>query len=468
MKVTATKEDGSGLGTLTRAVRNVSRRKVRTLLVVIALGFSMAIMISIPAGVVANQNSTQGLSENYDATITNMQEQINQSLTLIQCSLASESTPGSLPGSFPGFMPRYMSGLNEEFMNESIASNITSIQGVEAVVPVLQKSVGTTENVTRFDRTFSIFRADYTIVGIPLNSSLIDTYPILPTNITEGRNLQNGDSGAVVLSLNNTEYFGVDVGGTVSINGSDFTVVGVHGTTGFTQATTLYMNILDAQRVTNHTEEISRLDVYATSSSEVDAVVSEISSMYPELSVTTSKDILTQLQNMQQRYTEMLNNAQSTLAQTQSTATQLIIIAVVATSLIVLFVMLYTVRERTKEIGTLKAIGFSNCNVMIQFMLEGILISLIAGAVGIVVGSVGAPIITSLLLPHVSIFATRGAFQGPDQGTTVLQTSTATVTIDPQFMLLSFGIAVLLGALGSLYPSWRASRTSPMEALKYE
>jgi len=46
-----------------------------------------------------------------------------------------------------------------------------------------------------------------------------------------------------------------------------------------------------------------------------------------------------------------------------------------ATSLIVLFLMLYTVRERTKEIGTLKAIGFSNGNVMSQFMLEGVLLS---------------------------------------------------------------------------------------------
>jgi putative ABC transport system permease protein len=146
-----------------------------------------------------------------------------------------------------------------------------------------------------------------------------------------------------------------------------------------------------------------------------------------------------------------------------------IIIAVAATSLIVLFVMLYTVRERTKEIGTLKAIGFSNWNVMSQFMLEGILISMIAGAVGIVIGSVGAPVITSLLLPHVSMFATRSAFQGPDNpGAPVSQASTVTVALDPQFMLLSFGVAVLLGALGSLYPAWRAARTSPMEALKYE
>ena len=59
---------------------------------------------------------------------------------------------------------------------------------------------------------------------------------------------------------------------------------------------------------------------------------------------------------------------------------------VLATSLIVLFVMLYTVKERTKEIGTLKAIGFSNSTVMSQFMLEGVLLSMIAGVVGIAIG----------------------------------------------------------------------------------
>jgi putative ABC transport system permease protein len=128
------------------------------------------------------------------------------------------------------------------------------------------------------------------------------------------------------------------------------------------------------------------------------------------------------------------------------------------------------VRERTKEIGTLKAIGFSNWNVMSQFMLEGILISLIGGVVGIAIGSIGAPTITSLLLPHISMFGTSGRV-GPFQGPTnpgVIGSQVATAAPDPQLMLLAFGVAVLLGALGSLYPAWRASRTSPMEALRYE
>lgn len=134
----------------------------------------------------------------------------------------------------------------------------------------------------------------------------------------------------------------------------------------------------------------------------------------------------------------------------------------------VLFTMLYTVRERTKEIGILKAIGFSNWNVMSQFMFEGILISLMAGAVGIAIGIVGAPFLSSLLLPSVNPFPTQQGFprQNINFGTTLSQSVAATP--DPQTLLLAFGAAVLLGALGSLYPAWRAARTSPMEALRYE
>jgi putative ABC transport system permease protein len=234
----------------------------------------------------------------------------------------------------------------------------------------------------------------------------------------------------------------------------------------------LYMSISDAQTITNHTGEISRLDVYAEDKSYVDDIVSAISNLYPELYLTTYEERLSQLESMQGMYQGTLENAESTLSQTQNIAFQEIVIAVAATSLIVLFTMLYTVRERTREIGILKAIGFSNWNVMSQFMLEGILISLIAGVVGVVLGIVATPVLSSLLLPTFSMFSggQRG-FPGfsretVNAGTALSQSVTATA--DPQIILLAFGVAVLLGALGSLYPAWRASRTSPMEALRYE
>jgi len=463
------------LGALTRAVRNVSRRKVRTLLVVIALSFSMAIMISIPSGIMANQEAAQNLTENFSSTINTTEEEINKTATLIECSTSSgRGTPFGTPSGTPSGMPPFDSEEEEVFVNETIIDEIRTIEGVKDVVPFIETSSEetTSETISTPRGDFTISRPLYTITGVSLNSSFIDNYSILPTNITAGRNLDTGDSGVVLMSSNLTDYLEVGVGDEVEIYGEYFTVIGIYEQTGQVriETRTVQMNITDAQTITGNTGNVSRLDVYAEDASYVDEIAEVIKTAYSDLYVTTYKDRLESLQNMQEMYETTLENAESTLSQTQTVATQEIIIAVAATSLIVLFVMLYTVRERTKEIGTLKAIGFSNWNVMSQFMLEGIVISLIAGVVGIAIGSVGAPVLSSLLLPHISMFGTQGRtgfFQGfgnPE----AIGSQVTTVAPDPQLTLLAFGATVLLGALGSLYPAWRASRTSPMEALRYE
>ncbi|MGB9694247.1 MAG: ABC transporter permease, partial [Fervidobacterium sp.] len=309
-----------------------------------------------------------------------------------------------------------------------------------------------------------ISRPVYTITGVYLNSTFIEEYSILPTNVIDGRNLMEGDSGVIVVSSNLSDYYGVYVGDKIKVYDETFKVVGIYDLT----ARTVYMNITDVQRITDNIGNMSRLDVYVEDISYVDSIAEVIKTAYSELYVTTYKDRLENLERMQEMYQTTLENAESTISQTQAVAFQEIVIAIVATSLIVLFTMLYTVRERTKEIGILKAIGFSNWNVMSQFMLEGILTSLMAGAAGIGIGIVGAPFLSSLLLPSVNPFPTQQGFprQNINFGTTLLQSVAATP--DLQTLLIAFGVTALLGALGSLYPAWRAARTSPMEALRYE
>jgi putative ABC transport system permease protein len=459
---------------------------VRALLVIIALSFSMAIMISIPAGVVANQESTLNLTENLGNTITQTEESINQTLTQIDCSLTpsfagfgfgnGNFTPGQFegggnfnPGQFGGgFTPGEFGagpfgGGGTNAMNESLYSDIGSIQGVAAVEPILQVSEGHNVTTERFGRTFTRLMPDYVIEGIPLTSDLVDNYPILPSNITAGRNLQAGDSGVVLLSENNTGFFGAGVGDKIDILGQTFTVIGVHGASGVEDRQTLYMNLSDAQSLTNNVGYITSLEVFADSAADVNNVASSISSLHPELSVNTAQQRLDQLQALQTSYNNALENAEASVGQMQTTAFGEIVVAVAATSLIVFFVMLYTVRERTKEIGTLKAIGFSNGTVMSQFMLEGVLLSLIAGVVGIVIGVVAAPVLSGLLLPPLTQFGGAGTF-----GRASAFAPSAAITVTPELMLIAVGVAVLLGTLGSLYPAWRASRTKPAEAMRYE
>jgi putative ABC transport system permease protein len=464
------------------------------LLVVIALGFCMAIMISIPAGITSNQASTETLTQNLSDTITETEATINQTLTQIDCTLApsfegfgfappptsnsggsigtppdmggSDFTPGQFgngtgaPGHFGGG-PFSRGGTTA--MNETLYNDINStIDDVAAVVPSLQVSEGTEETMDMMGRSFTTLVVDYVIEGIPLTSDVVGNYPILPTNITAGRNLQAGDSGVVLLSENNTAFFEAGVGDTIEILDETFEVVGVYGSSGVEDITTLYMNLSDAQLVSNNTGYITSLTVFADSSDVVTEVATSISSLHPELSVTTGQQRLDQLEAMKTNYETALENAESTVAQTQSVALQEIIVAVAATSLIVLFVMLYTVRERTKEIGTLKAIGFSNWTVMSQFMLEGVFLSLMAGVVGIVIASVAAPTLSQLLLPAASQSAFGTRFTPANPGTT------SAITLTPELILIALAGAVLLGMLGSLYPAWRASRTRPAEAMRYE
>jgi len=139
-------------------------------------------------------------------------------------------------------------------------------------------------------------------------------------------------------------------------------------------------------------------------------------------------------------------------------------IAVIADVAIVLFIMLYSVRERTKEIGTLKAMGASNATILGQFIFEGVLLSIIAAIVALVIGGLGATTLAKLLLPHPTILFPSAP--GANSGIMLYFTSYATIT--PELILEGLGVAVLLGALGSLYPALKAARTRPAEAMRYE
>jgi putative ABC transport system permease protein len=474
---------------MSRALRNISRRKIRALLVIIALAFSMAILITIPAGVVANQQTADKITSGLNGEINQTGQSINQTLSEITCTLASSfsgfgfgSTGGGGTGGYGGY--RTGGGLGGYFgqagggafgrastpMNASLYTGLGSISGVAAVEPILQVSEGGhNETFTRDGYSGTVSVPDYTIEGIPLTSDLINNYGILPTNITSGQNLAAGDSGVVLLSQSGETYFDTSLGQTVQILGQNFQVVGIHGDTEFTtfggaDTNIVYMNLSDAQAITNNEGNVTSFIVYAQSPDLVNQVISSINAQYQELSATSLSGG-NNLQSSQSDTTTIQQSAEDALNQSNSTAIEEIIIVIAATSLIVLFVMLYTVRERTKEIGTLKAIGFSNSSVMSQFLIEGIVLSIIAGAVGIAIGVLLAPKLAALLLPMnpLGSVSNAGGFAAR-----LTSSIAAPVTVSPEIILITFGAAVALGAVGSLYPAWRAAKIRPAEAMRYE
>ena len=458
------------MGVITRALRNVSRRKVRVLLVVLALSFSMAIMMSIPSGISASQKATEQLTEKMQQVMEQMENEINTTLTLLACTnlttggydvtIIDQSESGSE-------IPTVYSATDPCYITESTVSKLKEIAGIKEIIPILEKPEGKIETIETKKGDFEHLKIDYTIAGVSLNSSIIDNYAVLPTKIVEGRNLKEGDSGVVLLSKENAKYFDAKLGDTISLSNIPFKIIGIYESLDILDERKVYMDLGDAQRITHLKGQLSGLDIYTIDESVIDSVSNQIKRLFPEFGIETFGERLKNFDIMRDLYQDTSDNSETTLNQTQALAYQEIGIAIIATSLIVLFTMLYTVRERTHEIGILKAIGFSNGNIMGQLILEGLFMSLIAGVVGIIMGSIVAPILSSFLLPvntpsNTNSFSSTVAISGnPGQ-------INFGAPIDPQVILLSFSLAVVLGVVGTFYPAWRASKTSPMEAMKHE
>ncbi len=113
----------------------------------------------------------------------------------------------------------------------------------------------------------------------------------------------------------------------------------------------------------------------------------------------------------------------------------------------ILNIMLATVAERTREIGLRKAVGATNSMIMRQFLLEAGTLTFIGGLIGIVVG-----VIMSYLM------AVLMKYMGFDWAFVISITS----------VFLAVGVSVLTGVIFGLYPSFKASKLNPIDALRYE
>jgi ABC-type antimicrobial peptide transport system permease subunit len=138
--------------------------------------------------------------------------------------------------------------------------------------------------------------------------------------------------------------------------------------------------------------------------------------------------------------------------------------AVALMVVVVFFVMLVTVRERAREIGTLKAIGGSDGGIVVQFLAEAIALSLVGGALGMTLfGAVGGAVAGRLFTLSMAPFL-------PAQYKDTLFESLGGVSsgIGPSTIGFVLLLAVLVAAVGSAYGVWQVTRLSPVEAMKYE
>lgn len=142
-------------------------------------------------------------------------------------------------------------------------------------------------------------------------------------------------------------------------------------------------------------------------------------------------------------------DAGSLVSASQASAKTLseLLIAIAAITLLVsgigiMNVMFVTVAERTKEIGIAKAIGGKRSDILSQFLLESVILSMVGGLIGMIIGQAAIPIIS-----YFNLISMASSVSGP---------------------IIGFTFSVLVGVFFGFYPAWQASRLDPVDALRSE
>ncbi len=233
------------------------------------------------------------------------------------------------------------------------------------------------------------------------------------------------------------------IGKDIRINRINFEVIGVlpeKGAAGFQNLDDqIIIPVTTAMYRLIGTDYISRFDVQAENTENM-------SNIEAEILATLGK--LHRLQESQYDQIDVRNMAdiQKAMNETIQTLTYLLG-SIAAVSLLVggigiMNIMLVIVMERTREIGLRKALGAQNSDIMTQFLVEGTLICLIGGIIGILFG-------TLIAVSMSAVFGWNTVVSGGS-------------------IVLAFGFSIFTGIVFSLWPAQRAAKLLPIEALRYE
>jgi putative ABC transport system permease protein len=237
-------------------------------------------------------------------------------------------------------------------------------------------------------------------------------------------------SDQVMLGSEAAEKFGKKIGDSILISGRTYVVSAILKETGSQDDSLIFCDLDQAQAMFNKPNKISLIEVAAWCyDCPIEEIVAQTASKLPNTKVSAIKQAVEAKMN--------------TLSLLSRSFTALSVVVLLVGALIVLVTMMASVNERTREIGIFRAIGFRRSHIMRIILLEAGVVSLVAGVLGFLLGTLAA----RLLLPQLA-------------GTEI------TVSFSPGLAGLSLALSLTTGILASLYPAWRASRLDPVLALR--
>ena len=288
---------------------------------------------------------------------------------------------------------------------------IANVSGVEEAYPiyVVLTSVGD----------------DYmnTLIGIdPEGANLADI------SMKEGRLFKDNESEAILgeIYADDNDY---KVGDTIKIDGEEFEIVGIYETGDQNMAGGVFTSISKVGELMDDEDSISNIYVKVKKGEDPQVVADRIDEKYGDDIAT-----ITSVMEMQQMG-DMLNML-------QASTWAISLLAIVVGGLGIINTMLMSVFERTREIGVLKAVGWSDRKILTMIVGESLVITIVSAIIGSVIGFLACTLL------------------GPQMGISPLFT--------PKIFIQAFGIAIIVGIIGGLYPAIKAVKLPPTEALRYE
>jgi len=247
--------------------------------------------------------------------------------------------------------------------------------------------------------------------------------------IIEGRGLSG--SRELLLGRPAADVLKVRVGDTVRLGEMGFRLVGLFESGISWEESGAVIPIRDGQAILGKPRQVSLYGIKVKDPSQVETVRAQIKANFPEVNAALSSETNESMPEMQNVYAMVW--AISGLA-------------IIVGGIGMMNTMIMSVFERTREIGTLRALGWRRRRVLAMVFKESLALSLIGVVIGIVLA-----LALSLLFQQIPMW---GAW--------------LVVVLSPGLLGQTLAIAILLGAVGGLYPAWRAAGLSPVEALRYE
>ncbi len=368
-----------------------------------------------------------------------------QDLILDQIQSMGSKTIAIAPGRHPTSISDSLSTFTDSLKNKDVEDlqKKSNVPHLSRIMPIVFGS----ETATRENKIHQT-----TIFGV--NNFFAEIYDIYPA---EGRLFTDEEIASkanvvIIGSKARDELFDSDekvLGQKIRVKNQSLRIVGVLPKKGqfsfisFDDA--LIMPYSTAQQYIFGIKYYNRIIVEADSEQNVDRTIEDIKATLRNNHNITDPDKDDFFIETQAQAIDMVSTILNVLT--------LFLAAIAAISLVVggvgiMNIMLVSVTERTHEIGLRKAIGATEKDILVQFLLEAILLTLIGGFIGIILGA-GLSFIASVILTK---------FAGLDWG----------FTFPISAALLGLGVSAAVGLVFGIYPARQAAKKDPIEALRYE